>query len=1537
MILTSNSKRVLRASSSVIALLSVIGAPPAMAIQPCGYYAVPGANNLAGTFASVCVTIPDAGTISNTGSITPGGISLTSGIVTGQIVSSGLIAGGITIDSNSQINAANGHAIQIAGNTFGGGISNGGAISAGSGNGISVDNLSTFSGGISNGGTISARNVGVELLFVSTFGGGISNGGTISASNFGVDVGSVAAFTGGIGNGGTISAGNVGVEVGNVNTFTGGINNAGTISAANTGITIGNVSTFTGGISNSGTISAGGTGIGVYNFSAFTGGISNSGTISAGGTGIYVDGGYSSEVGISSDGGNSFGGGITNSGTITAGWGSGTLVSSVRSSGGGIGNSDTFSGGSGNGIYVTNVSTFTGGISNSGTILAGGTGIYVDNVSTFTGGISNSGTILVAGTGIYVNNVGKFTGGISNGGTISTGSSYYGDGNGINVNTVSAFSGGISNSGAISVANTGISLYNVSSFTGGISNSGAISGGYSGIYVNGLSSFSGGISNSGTISAASGPGISFYNVSTFVGGISNSGAIVANNAGIEVGSVSTFSDGITNSGAISFGQNSGSYFYGGVGIRVDGVSDFSSGISNAASGVISGSFNNSGYGDTFGYGYADGYGYRGLTGILVQNISSFSGGIINAGLISLSLTNSPAPVVAPTFETLTRRAAGGAVGISVGGNQSPPDARILGDASGSFYTNVTSFSGGVSNAGTISVNVVNSETIAGGITGIQVLGVSSFSGGISNSGLIAVNVANSGTILNGSNPTFATAGIFVSNVSSFSGGVSNSGTISVGVTNSASGTINGGVAGVAVSNISNFDGGISNSGAIQVAVANSGSIAGTIAGITVSSVSTFAGNISNSGTISAANGIVIGSGVSFAAGSAIVNSGTLIGSTAAIDVSAATSPVTINQTGGLISGAIKLSSNADVLNVSGGAIAGNIVGAGTANTLNFALGAGTFTYGSAYGFTGINQVNVNSGLVILNGVNSASNVRIGGGTLQVGDAQNPGAKLTSTTPIEIYGTLAGHGTVYGSVLMEPGGVLAPGGSIGVLTITGGLSFAPGSFYAVAITPAAASMTQFNGFVALGGVTVLVTPQLGKYSARTYQILSSSVALGAGNTFNPTVQVTRSGLIKSDPTLTYDANDVYLTVAPYISTLDLPANSPWNARNAAGAINNFINTGAPLPDAFQNLAGLSGNALSSAVNQLAGQQQGAFAPGGFKAGDLFLNLLLNPYVEGRGNFGAAATAPVLSYAADPVASGVAKAFSALALDPTSVAASRPVFWGAAYGGGGKISGDATTGAARTNSNIYGFAAGADYRVQPNALVGFALAGGGTSYGLGQGLGGGYSGMFQAGAYGALNFGQAYVSAALAYTFHDVTTNRAGSLAGIGNQNGGFNANLLSNRVEAGYSLPVYGGLTFTPYGANQVQAMWLPSFAETAAGGAGSAFSLGYASRNFNADRTELGAWMDYLYPGSGGALKLFARVAWAHDFNNEGTTAAFFQSIASGNFTVYSARQVPNSALTTLGVQYYLGDGWALLAKFDGEYSGTSTIYSATGQLRKTW
>mgnify|MGYP005811132747 CR=1 FL=1 len=1117
-------------------------------------------------------------------------------------------------------------------------------------------------------------------------------------------------------------------------------------------------------------------------------------------------------------------------------------------------------------------------------------GICVSNAS-FHGSI----TVLSGGglsSGISFTN-GTMLGSVSSAGTIV---------GGISLDPLSSFSnlvinggsvsGGIINQGTIGGAaiNTAILVENLSSFSGGISNSGSIIAAANAIMIESVSNFSGGISNSGGISVSSGYAIEVNTVSTFSGGITNSGTIVGQ-VGIAALLVSDFSGGISNSGTISAGS---------LGIGAENDKTFTGGISN--SGSISSS----------------------MVGIEARLVSSFNGNISNSGSISAAtginiigstinggITDSGTILASSHGILIDSSSVINSAGSAIAINGAPTftggisNAGLISAVSdGIFIGGVSTFSGGINNSGTIAATI--------GI-GIGIFGVSSFTGGIVNSGLIQAS--------NG-------AGIFDNSGNLFQGGISNSGTISA-------------LNGIFFEQIAFFLGGISNSGVISAQT-----------GINVTAIDTFAGNISNAGTISGAVGIFIGGGVSFSGG-AIYNSGTIIGTTAAIDASGATSPVTIDQTGGLISGAIKLSNNADVVNISGGTISGNIIGQGSSNTLNFNLGSGTFTYDAAYQFTGINQVNVNSGLAILDGTNSATNVTVNGGTLEVGDASHASATLTAANGIDVLGgTLAGHGTVAGNVNIASGGTLRPGGSIGTLTIDGDLTFNAGSSYTIDLSPTQHSQTNVIGTVTINGGSVVLTPQLGTYAANRIAILTSTGALTGA--FSPTVTYS-SSVSLNGASLSYDGHDVYLSnlysvvggspppnggpPPPIVVTLALPSNAPLNAQNAAGVLNNFILAGGTVPGGFQNLTNLSGNALNTAANQLGGQGQGAFAPLGFAAGNQFLGLMLNPYVEGRGaGFGPAGAAP-LAYVSEEASAPAARAFNALALDgptsgPQAVFAPRLSIWSSAYGGSGSITGNGFTGAASTDSQIYGVATGLDYLVEPNTVVGLALGGGGTAWQSGQGMGSGHSSMFQGGIYGTSRLGPAYVSGAFAYAQQDVTTNRVATLAGYDVLQGNFTANVVSGRLESGYRLP-YGFLAVTPYGAVQTQAMFLPAYSEHAAVGS-SQFALSYTSRTFDATRTEAGAWLDSDYFMSQG-VKLYGRLAWAHDFDNEGLTTATFQSLSGSAFVINSVKPAHDGALVTAGFEYRLIDGWSVLGKFDGEYSATTAIFAGTGTLRKVW
>ncbi len=1069
------------------------------------------------------------------------------------------------------------------------------------------------------------------------------------------------------------------------------------------------------------------------------------------------------------------------------------------------------------------------------------------------------------------------------GNVVNSGSGVISPGNpttgaGILVTNTSTITGQISNAGTISVGGTGIRIDTNSVITNGIVSSGTITAGTSGagINVTGVATFAGGITSTGTITAGTdGAGIAVVNTSVFSGGMTNTGSIVAGSVGMVVNTVSTFTGGILNTGTISVGGA-------GIGVSAD---TFTGGISN--SGTINAIFGIQA-GRTCG----------------CTTITSFGGGITNSGTISA--------IVA---------------GISA--------------------ANIATFSGGISNGGTISV---------AGATGILVLAVTTFMGGITNSGTIAAGV---------SGPGIAAAGF-----STFAGGITNSGVITVagsrsgislvafgtfmgGITNT--GTIMPGVAGIAVQGGDSFGGGITNAGLIALqnssvginitavslftgGVTNSGTITGGNAGINICGcVLTFSGGITNTGMMAVGSTGIIVSAASF--DGHIVNTGTITAGINAINLTAAGNAITIDQNAGLIAGNILFSPFGDTLNVRGGTINGNIVGQSAGDTINFALGSGTFTYAAGFNFTSVSQVNVLSGVVILNDPgNQASNISINGGVLQVGDAANPGAMLTGSVDV-IGGTLSGHGTVTGDVTIENGGVLFPGGSIGTLTVANGpLTFNPGSTYLVQIAPGAGnnSATIVNGApgnIAINGGNVLALPQLGHYGPVSYTIATAGG--GVSGTFAGVgfaAPFTYTGRVS----LSYDPNDAFLNLSDGFALLG-PAGTNQNQQSVVNGINNVILGGGTLPSQFQNLTSLPGPTLLNALSQLSGENGTGFQHGALQAGNSFLGLLLNPYVDGRGD----GFVPAIPFAAEerPALPDAALAFAKFvkANPRDATLGSVPQFrvWGAAYGGSGTIDGNASVGSQKTTATDAAFAAGVDYRLSPNTTVGFALAGGGTNWGLGGGLGNGRSDMFQAGVYARQRFGDAYLSGALAYNFHDVTTNRTVTIAGTDMLQGRFQANGLGARIEGGYHFATpYARVT--PYGAVQVQSIFLPAYAEVATAGSNQ-FALNFAAQTATTTRAELGSWFDRAFVDRGHLWTVYGRLAWAHDFGNTASATAIFQALPGSNFVVNGATPAADSALVTAGAKYDLMNGWSFLAKFDGEFSSNTSIYSGTGMVRKTW
>jgi uncharacterized protein with beta-barrel porin domain len=231
----------------------------------------------------------------------------------------------------------------------------------------------------------------------------------------------------------------------------------------------------------------------------------------------------------------------------------------------------------------------------------------------------------------------------------------------------------------------------------------------------------------------------------------------------------------------------------------------------------------------------------------------------------------------------------------------------------------------------------------------------------------------------------------------------------------------------------------------------------------------------------------------------------------------------------------------------------------------------------------------------------------------------------------------------------------------------------------------------------------------------------------------------------------------------------------------------------------------------------------------------------------------------------------------------------------------------------------------------------LAGGGTSFSVAN-SGSGHSDLFQAGAFIRHTVGPAYISAALAYGWQDITTNRTVTAAGIDQLRAEFNANTFSGRLEGGYRFvsPWAGGTGITPYAAAQFTTFDLPAYAEQTTVGS-NAFALACDAKDVTDVRSELGIRTDKSWANPDAILTVRSRFAWTHDFDPDRSIAATFQTLPGTSFTVNGAEQAHDSALTTASVEMKWVNGWSAAATFEGEFSNVTNSYAGKGVVRYAW
>jgi uncharacterized protein with beta-barrel porin domain len=726
----------------------------------------------------------------------------------------------------------------------------------------------------------------------------------------------------------------------------------------------------------------------------------------------------------------------------------------------------------------------------------------------------------------------------------------------------------------------------------------------------------------------------------------------------------------------------------------------------------------------------------------------------------------------------------------------------------------------------------------------------------------------------------------------------------------------------------NASGTLSNTGAGRI-VGGAGGIGGNYGGpgapgiggkggVGVSMLS--GGTVTNTGTILGGNGGMGGRNNSGSAGLGgagitganltVINSGTIAGGLSGDTVPVQGSPIVF--TGGT-----------NVLEIqAGSSITGNVMAFSAADTFRLG-GTGNASFdvsqiGAQYqGFGQFAKVGTSTWTL------TGSNLAVLPWTVQQGILSVNGSLANSTFTVDSGGTLGGTGTV--GTTMINGGTLKPGNSGGTLNVSGNLTFTAASTYLVEISSTGAARTNVTGTATLAGAGVATSFVGTGVVQHQYTILNATG--GIGGTFNQSVSNNLTLLV---PTLSYDANNAYLNFV-----FAAPSSLNANQRNVADLLGNVFNSSGNLPFAFAALT-------PAALTQISGEAATGSQQTTFDAMNIFIGTMLDPFnrsttpAPGGGSSGYASEGDASAYASDSRrrTSAERDAYAMFTKAPPAVFEQRWSVWAAGFGGSQTTDGNATVGSNNTTSSVYGTAVGADYRISPFTVAGFALAGGGTNFSVAN-SGSGHSDLFQAGAFVTHTVGSAYISAALAYGWQDITTNRTVTAAGTSQLRAQFDANAFSGRLEGGYRF-VTAWMGVTPYAAAQFTTFDLPGYAEQAVVGS-NVFALAYGAKDVTDTRSELGIRTDKSFAMTDGILTLRGRLAWAHDYDPNRSIAATFQTLPGASFVVNGAAQASDSALVTASLEKKWLSGWSAAATFEGEFSDVTRSYAGKGVVRYAW
>ena len=604
-----------------------------------------------------------------------------------------------------------------------------------------------------------------------------------------------------------------------------------------------------------------------------------------------------------------------------------------------------------------------------------------------------------------------------------------------------------------------------------------------------------------------------------------------------------------------------------------------------------------------------------------------------------------------------------------------------------------------------------------------------------------------------------------------------------------------------------------------------------------------------------------------------------------------------------------------------GTTAGSIEGAGAVRlgTKQLSVGAnnlsttvsGVIADGGRNGGTGGSLVKVGTGTLTLSGANTFT----GGTTVNTGGLVVNGS-LASTVTLN-GGMLGGSGTIGG--LVANGGTLAPGNSIGTLNVSGNFTQSGGTYQVEANAQGQSDRVNVSGTATINGGTVQLVAAPGNYGiSTTYTILNATGGVAGA------YSGVSSNFAFLTPSLTYNANNVFLTLALQGNAFSGFSGNTVNQRNVGYALDqSFANASGDFATVIGALAGLSTTQGPAALNAISGQPYADFGTTNVANASLFMNTLGQQMALARS--GSAPGARVaLAQACEVEACDEGRPLSA---------------WFSGLGGLGSVQGDGNS--STLTYNVGGAAAGIDYRFDPRFLVGLGV---GYTHGtqwVNSFMGQGWTDLVSVAAYGSFTpmgpLAGFYADALVGYAYLNNQLQRQIQIPGLQQRtaSGSTGANQFLAQVETGYKLGVWTMGSVTPFARFQTSITTQNAFTELGA----SSLNLNVAQQTTNSVRTVLGAEFGSSIPlGTERALGLSLRLGWQHEYAyTDRPITASFGGAPSASFTVYGATPTRDAAIVGFSAMTNVAPATQLYLRYDGELASGTDNHALTAGLRMSW